>query len=211
MADDTDSFPSSSIPKFRVGQLVRFYDRYYKRHVTGIVTFCERPLGYYVYTVTSRIDGRHHTLYTYNLQSLNGKPDGRQREIIKQLHTFTCISFGNKHIQAREQPRVACTHLRGWGGGALNRGSDKRCRFFQIFTSALKAYITIKSILTGWGGTQYKMYIRGGRGFKQGRGVIYFFCRFCLYWVMNSSNSFYKGYTKIKSIMGLWQRVLGRC
>jgi hypothetical protein len=42
MADDTDSFPSSSIPKFRVGQLVRFYDHNYKRNVTSIVTFCER-------------------------------------------------------------------------------------------------------------------------------------------------------------------------
>ena len=88
MADDTDSFPSSSIPKFRVGQLVRFYDHNYKRNVTGIVTFCERPLAYNVYTVKSRVDGTYHTLFTYNLQSLNGKPDGRQTEIIKQLHTF---------------------------------------------------------------------------------------------------------------------------
>ena len=54
MADDTDSFPSSSIPKFRVGQLVRFYDHNYKRNVTDIVTFCVRPLGYNVYTVKPR-------------------------------------------------------------------------------------------------------------------------------------------------------------
>jgi hypothetical protein len=89
MADDTDSFPSSSIPKFRVGQLVRLYDHNYKRNVTGIVTYCEIPLGYNVYTVKSRVDGTHHTSFTYNRQSLNGKPDGRQTEIIKQLHTFT--------------------------------------------------------------------------------------------------------------------------
>ena len=31
--------------------------------------------------------------------------------------------------------------------GALSRGSDKQGRFFQIFTSAFKGYITIKSIL----------------------------------------------------------------
>ena len=89
MADNTDSFRPSSIPKFRVGQLVRFYDHNYKRNVTGIVTFCERPLAYNVYTVKSRVDGTYHTLFTYNLQSINGKPDGRQTEIIKQLHTFT--------------------------------------------------------------------------------------------------------------------------
>ena len=89
MADNTDSFRPSSIPKFRVGQLVRFYDHNYKRNVTGIVTFCERPLAYNVYTVKSRVDGTYHTLFTYNLQSINGKLDGRQTEIIKQLHTFT--------------------------------------------------------------------------------------------------------------------------
>ena len=62
MADNTDSCPSSSILKFRVGQLVRFYDHNHKRNVTGIVTFCERPLGYNVYTVKSRVDGTHHTM-----------------------------------------------------------------------------------------------------------------------------------------------------
>ena len=44
-----------------MGQLVRFHDHNYKRNVTGIVTFCERPLGYNVYTVKSRVDGTHHT------------------------------------------------------------------------------------------------------------------------------------------------------
>ena len=71
MTDDTDSFPSSSIPKFRVapGQLVRFYDHNYKRNVTDIVTFCERPLSYNVYTVKSRVQlMARTTLYIY-LQS----------------------------------------------------------------------------------------------------------------------------------------------
>jgi hypothetical protein len=67
-----DDFPTSSAPQYSVGEVVKYFDTYLKKDVTGVIVGKERPLGFNIYTVRSRYDGRESRMLTHNLLSVKG-------------------------------------------------------------------------------------------------------------------------------------------
>jgi hypothetical protein len=67
-----DDFPNSSAPQYFVGQVVKYLDTYLKKEVTGVIVGKERTLGFNMYTVRSRYDGRESRMFTHNLLSVKG-------------------------------------------------------------------------------------------------------------------------------------------
>ena len=64
--------PSPAVPQYRTGSVVKYFDNYEKKTVTGIVINSERPLGYTIYTVKSRYNGRIDRMFTHNLMPVKG-------------------------------------------------------------------------------------------------------------------------------------------